>query len=387
MKYRLALLSAGHLVTDVNQGALPALLPFLISEYHLSYAAAGVIIFSTNIVSTIVQPLFGYLADRVSSPWLMPAGIVLAGVGMGATGVVSGYGWVLVCVMVSGIGVAAFHPQGALMVDRIPGERKASAMSLFGIGGTIGIAVGPVIITPALLVFGLRGTLVLVIPVSILAAVLVHERAGRDPGHPRTDRRPAVPPSVREDWSAFARLTGVVVARAVLSYGFYTYLPLYWINVLHQSKVAGALTLTLFALSGVAGNLLGGRLADRWGYTRVTIVGFCAQLPLVPLLLIVSTPAMALPLVVLIGGCIAVMYSPSIVLGQRYLPRHTGLSSGVTLGVAVSIGGVAIPILGRVADHSGLGMAFAVLGIVPAVAAGLAWSLPEPRLVLNGSRE
>jgi len=133
MKYRLALLSAGHLVTDVNQGALPALLPFLISEYHLSYAAAGVIIFSTNIVSTIVQPLFGYLADRVSSPWLMPAGIVLAGVGMGATGVVSGYGWVLVCVMVSGIGVAAFHPQGALMVDRIPGERKASAMSLFAL--------------------------------------------------------------------------------------------------------------------------------------------------------------------------------------------------------------------------------------------------------------
>ena len=93
MNHRLALLSAGHLVTDVNQGALPALLPFLISEYHLTYAAAGLIIFSANIFSTVVQPLFGYLADRMSSPWLMPAGIVLAGAGLAATGIVSGYGW------------------------------------------------------------------------------------------------------------------------------------------------------------------------------------------------------------------------------------------------------------------------------------------------------
>ncbi len=77
------LLSVGHLVTDINQGALPALLPFLISEYHLSYAAAGFLIFACNIASTVVQPLFGHLADRYASPWLLPAGIVCAGRGTG----------------------------------------------------------------------------------------------------------------------------------------------------------------------------------------------------------------------------------------------------------------------------------------------------------------
>jgi FSR family fosmidomycin resistance protein-like MFS transporter len=303
------------------------------------------------------------------------------GSGYGATGVVSGYGWVLVCVMLSGIGVAAFHPQGAVVVNRISGERKATAMSFFGVGGTVGYAVGPVIVTTALLSFGLKGTVVLAIPVSILAAVLLQELAFRDATHTPKDRQPTVTPDghARDDWSAFSRLTGVVVARAVLSYGVNTFIPLYWINVLHQSKAAGALTLTVFALSSIAGNLLGGRLADRLGHTRVTIAGFCAQIPLVPLLLVAPTPAAAMPVLVMLGVCIAVMYSPLIVLGQRYLPHRTGLSSGVTLGVAVSIGGVAIPILGRVADHSGLSMAFAVLGIVPVIAGGLALSLPQPK--------
>jgi len=380
MDYRLALLSAGHLVTDVNQGALPALLPFLIAEYRLSYAAAGVIIFSANIVATIVQPLFGYLADRISSPWLMPAGIVLAGLGMGATGVISSYGWLLVCVMLSGIGVAAFHPQGALVVHRISGENKATAMSFFGVGGTVGYAVGPIIVTTAVLSFGLKGTVVLAVPVGILAAVLLQELPFHDAIDTPKDRQP-IPPNEcgRDDWGAFSRLTGVVVARAVLSYGFNTFVPLYWINVLHQSQAAGALTLSVFALSSIAGNLLGGVLADRLGHTRVTIAGFCAQIPLIPLLLVAPTPATAMPVLVVLGVCIAVMYSPLVVLGQRYLPHRTGLSSGVTLGVAVTIGGAAIPILGWVADHSGLGMAFAVLGVVPVIAAGLALSLPQPR--------
>jgi len=380
MDYRLALLSVGHLVTDVNQGALPALLPFLISEYHLTYAAAGLIIFSANIVSTVVQPLFGYLADRISSPWLMPGGILLAGAGLATTGIVSGYGWVLVCVMLSGIGVAAFHPQGALMVNRISGERKATAMSLFGVGGTVGFAVGPVLVMAAVLSYGLKGTLVLVVPVILLASVLTYELTRREAGHAGTERQRVAAEIVQggDNWGAFALLTGVVIARAVLSYGFNTYIPLYWINVLHQSKAAAALTLSLFSVSSIAGNLLGGRLADRFGHIRVTIIGFCVLIPLVPLVLLVPTPSAVLSVLILLGIGLALMYSPLVVLGQRYLPHHAGLSSGVTLGVAVSIGGVAIPLLGRLADHSGLGMTFAVLGIIPVIAAALACSLPQP---------
>jgi len=378
----IALLCLGHLVTDINQGALPALLPFLIVEYGLSYTAAGFLVFASNIASTVVQPLFGHLADRRARPWLLPAGIALAGAGLAATGLVSGYGWVCLAVMVSGIGVAAFHPQGARLVNRVAGERKATAMSIFGVGGTLGFAVGPGLVTAALLAWGMKGTAILALPTGLLAAALAWHLAGMpiDQSGMAPSRSGGSPAAAHDAWGPFARLTAAVVARAVLFYGFNTFVPLYWIHVLGQSKAAGATALTVFALAGVSGNLLGGRLADRFGSTWIAAAGFCALLPLVPALTMASSAPVALAILVLIGCALSTTYSPLIILGQAYLPNHIGLSSGVTLGVAVSIGGVATPLLGRVADQYGLWATLAVLSFVPLVSAGLALTLPRPAL-------
>ena len=87
MQYRhIGVLSLGHLVTDINQGALPAMLPFFIVAYDLSYAAAAGIVFAANMTSSVVQPLFGHAADRFSKPWLLSAGLMLAGLGLALSG-------------------------------------------------------------------------------------------------------------------------------------------------------------------------------------------------------------------------------------------------------------------------------------------------------------
>ncbi len=374
------LLCLGHLVTDINQGALPALLPFLISQYHLSYTAAAFIIFSSNIASTVVQPLFGHLADRTSTPWLMSAGIVLAGIGLAVTGIVSEYIWVLVAVMVSGVGVAAFHPQGAQFVNRVAGEKKATAMSVFGVGGTLGFAIGPIIVTTAVLHWGLKGSAIVVIPAGLMAGILAwqlsYETGGR--GRPESRKILVSTEKSHDAWAPFARLTAAVIARAILFYGINTFVPLYWIQVLQLSKTSGAFALTAFASASVIGNLLGGRLADRFGHTRIAVGGFCALIPLIPALVEMNSEASAMAFLVLIGVALSTTYSPLIILGQRYLPNRIGLSSGVTLGIAVTIGGVATPLLGLVADHYGLWVTFALMSLVPILATGLALSLPRP---------
>jgi FSR family fosmidomycin resistance protein-like MFS transporter len=165
-----------------------------------------------------------------------------------------------------------------------------------------------------------------------------------------------------------------VVARATIFYGFNTFIPLYVLRVLHGSAALGATALTLFALAGVAGNLLGGKLADRVGHRRVALAGFVLLTPLIPLLLWVPNQAAALLALMATGACLASTYSPVIILGQQYLPNHIGLSSGVTLGIAVAIGGVTTPLLGRIGDMYGLWYALAVLVILPV----LALTLPPP---------
>jgi MFS transporter, FSR family, fosmidomycin resistance protein len=382
MKNRfVALLSLGHMVTDINQGAVPAMLPFLIAEHHLSYTAAAGIVFATSIASSVIQPLFGHLADRLSKPWLMILGLLLAGSGLALTGVLPSYQWIVLAAIVSGIGIAAYHPEGARQVNRVAGERKATAMSMFGVGGTIGFAIGPLITTAAILQWGLKGTLVLIVPVGLMAAILATQM-GDLSGHGRISRHGGTGSSegpLRDAWAPFARLGVTVIGRSMLFYGLNTFIPLYWIHVLQQSESAGGTALAVLATAGVIGNLLGGRMADRFGHPKVILAGFCVLIPLLPVLIWAKDPLLAMAALVPIGLALSATYSPMVVMGQKYLPNHIGLSSGVTLGIAVAIGGVAAPLLGRIADEHGLWSALAAMMLFPVVSAGLALTLPDPR--------
>ena len=377
------ILSTGHLVTDINQGALPAMLPFFIAAYDFSYAAVAGMVFAANMTSSIVQPLFGHAADRFSKPWLLSAGLMLAGMGLALTGLFQSYGWLLSLAVVSGIGIAAYHPEAARLVNYAAGARKGTAMSLFGVGGTIGFAIGPLLVTTAMLQLGLKGTLVLIVPVTIMATVMalqisMFERLAADRNGAQ---RLSVTEDRKDNWSAFARLTIIIIGRSVIFYGLNTFIPIYWINVINQTKATGAMALTVFAGAGIVGNLLGGTLADRIDPKKVVLIGFGGLMLLLPLLVFVSNATVATLLLIPIGVMLFGTYSPTIVMGQNYLPNRVGLSSGVTLGVAVAIGGGAAPIIGKIADLYGVWFSLSSVACLPIFFLAFVLSLPTSREV------
>ena len=379
MKYRhVGLLSLGHLATDINQGALPALLPFFIATYDLSYAAAAGIVFAANMASSIIQPLFGHFADRQSKPWLLSIGLMLAGAGLALTGLSESYRGIMLLAVVSGIGIAAYHPEAARLVNFAAGTRKGIAMSLFGVGGTIGFAVGPLIVTAALLHWGLQGTLVLIAPVTIMALVLTHQFSTFESLGARSNqkRRPLDTEDSKDNWGAFSRLTVTIIGRSIMFYGLNTFIPIYWINGLNQSKAAGAMALTIFAGSGIIGNLLGGGFADRIGQKKVMLIGYFGLTLFLPILIVVNDVNLATLLLVPIGLLLYGTYSPSIVMGQSYLPNRVGFSSGITLGVAVAIGGGAAPLIGKIGDLYGIWFALASIACLPLFFALIALTLP-----------
>jgi len=378
----LGLLSAGHFSVDLSQGAVPAMLPFFVAERHLSYAAAAGLVLAQTVSSSVLQPLFGQLTDRWPAPWLMPAGVALAGAGLGAAALLPTYGLIWLAIAISGIGVAAYHPEGARYARYASGSRRATGMSVFSVGGNAGFTAGPVLATPILLLLGLRGGWAIgALPVAIafaLAAGVGRIEAGRLAAlAPAAAERAAS--GAADQWGPFFRLTGVLLARSILFYGLNTFIPLYWIGVFHEpAGVAGAALATLLIV-GAVGTLVGGRLADRFSARRVVVVAVVATIPL--LVLLVAMPAPLPANAVLVPLALA-MYVPSsilVVMGQEYLPSRVGTASGVTLGLAVSVGGVLTPALGFVADHTDLRVALALLVLVPIAAAPLALSLPSRR--------
>jgi FSR family fosmidomycin resistance protein-like MFS transporter len=372
----LARLSCGHAAADLCQGAVPALIPFFVIQRGWSYAAAGLLVLAMTVGSSIVQPLFGAVADRLEIRWLMPGGVLLAGIGIALAGVVSSYALTVLVVAISGLGVAAFHPEGARYANHASGSRRGAGMSFFSVGGNVGFALGPIFVTPLVLVFGLSGTLALVVPPAIVSVILfrslprMHAMARTAVG--RAARSAEQP---EDDWNAFTRLGGVISLRSGVYFGLQSFVPLWFVHQLGSTEAAGNTALTAMLVAGAIGTLIGGRLVDRIGRRAVLLGSLAVQLPLL-LAFVVSGSLLAGVLLAGVGFVTIMSFSVTVVMGQEYLPRRLGLASGVTLGAAIGVGGIAAVLLGVLADAAGLTAVMWTIALLPIPSLLLALTLP-----------
>jgi FSR family fosmidomycin resistance protein-like MFS transporter len=371
----MALLSSGHFATDFSNGVLPALLPFLKDKFSLSYTAVGAVILASQASSSLIQPLFGLWSDRLGAMWLLPAGVAVAGTGIALAADAPSYWLVLVLVLLSGVGSAAYHPEGSKFAGFVSGRKRASGMAWFSIGGNLGFALGPVVTTAVVAAFDLRGGLILALPALAVSATLV---AGApylrgfvpDPG----TKRVAVGD---DDPFAMKLLLGVIALRSVAWFGLITFVPLREVSLGH-SKSHGNHLLALMLFAGGVGTLALGPLADRFGTRTILLASVLATGPLALVFVLVGgVPGIiALPL---IGVCVVGTFGVTMVMGQQYMPRHVGTASGLVIGLSVGLGGVAAVALGRLADMTSLRTALLVAAAAPIVASALAFMLPRER--------
>jgi FSR family fosmidomycin resistance protein-like MFS transporter len=372
----MTVLSLGHVFTDISQGSVPALLPFLIARDHISIAAASALVLAATISSSVIQPLFGHVSDRVSLPWLMPLGPGLGGLGIALVGFAPNYALTFAAVLLSGLGVAAFHPEGSRFANYVSGPQRARGMSLFSVGGNVGFALGPVLVTPLLLAFGLHGTVFVLIPTWLMAAVLLTQLP-----HLKTFRQDVVGGRIQggqepEAWRPFIVLAGVIAVRSFVYFGMVTFIPLYYEHDLHTGKALGSAALTAMLLGGAAGTLAGGPLADRFG-RRTVLVGSMIAIPPLLVAFLLSGPVLGIAFSALAGGATIATFAVTIVMGQEYLPGRLGVSAGVTIGLSIGLGGVGAPLLGLLADAHGLRSVFETIAVLPLPALLLSLALPR----------
>jgi MFS transporter, FSR family, fosmidomycin resistance protein len=369
---RMRVWASAHAVDDFYQGLVPAAVPYFVLERHVSYVGASGLALAATLGSALPQILVGVLADRRRLTWLAPLGMSLAGLGVGLAGLAPGYPLAFALILLSGIGVAMFHPPAGRDARRAAGG-SATAMSYFAAGGSIGFFAAPAIATPVLDGLGLGATALFIPPAVLMGFVLLrHQHRSHAAATTRLTAGGTDRPRL------FAALTCVEVIRSTISFGVNTFVSLYWIRHLGASSALGGLTLTLELGGGVLGTLAGGRIADRLGLVRTVQLGNSLLLPALVALLCCDSRYGALPLVFLAGLVINVPFAVLVKLGQDYLPSRPGTAAGVTLGLAVSAGGLFMPVLGLVADRHGPQGAFIVLAVIPVIAIAISALLREP---------
>jgi len=375
----LGMLALGHMVIDINQGSLPAILPFIKDALNLSYAATGVIVLTANVTSSLIQPLFGYFADQTARRWLLPLSVLLSAVGLAFTGLAPSYAAVLALVMITGFGVAAYHPEGYRTATAVAGERKATGVSIFSTGGNIGIALGPPLMTALLTAFGLHGSLGMLVPGFLAAALLTAVLPRLSAPPPAVAQARATAAGARTMVGAMSLLILVVAIRSWTQLGFTTFMPFYWKDVLHgDPRLVGTL-LAVFLGAGAIGTLAVGPLADRLGARRCVVGVFVLATPIALGFLLVPGGPLVFVMLALLGFVLVSTFTMSVVLGQAYLPRNPGLASGLIVGFAIGAGGVGATGLGWVADHWGLTTALAISASMPSAGFVAALFLPDPR--------
>ena len=369
-------LAAGHLGTDFANGALPALLPFLKDRFSLSYTLAALLMLASTAASSLVQPLFGLWSDRRGAIWLLPTGVAVAGVGIGVAAAMPSYWLVALLVVISGLGVAAFHPEGSKYAAYTSGEKRASGMSAFSIGGNIGFALGPIAATPLVIALGLGGGVLLAVPCLAIAGALLAltpflrtfepERGTRRQGEGE-DRR-----------GALVLLLGVIAFRSLAWFGLITFVPLWEVSLGH-STAHGNHLLSLMLLAGGIGTIAAGPLADRLGRRPVLIGSLALAAPLTFVFVAVGGVPGAFALCG-VGICIIGTFGVTMVMSQEYLPRHIGTASGLSIGLSIGLGGIAAVALGALADTVDLRASLYVCAAAPLAGLLLTLLLPPTRV-------
>jgi FSR family fosmidomycin resistance protein-like MFS transporter len=375
-------LSSGHLATDLAQGSLPALLPFLTDRFDLSYTMVGALVLAATISSSLIQPAFGVWSDARGALWLLPAGVVVAGIGIGFASIAPSYGLVMAGVLASGVGVAAYHPEASKFASYVSGTRRASGMSLFSVGGNMGFAIGPVLASFFVITLGLGldGGILIAVPGLVVGGALLLALPHLASFAPDDEVAQRHRSAAADNWRGTWLLLAIVGLRSLAHMGLFTFVPLYEISR-GNSTAYGTRLLALFLFAGALGTLIGGPLADRIGRRTVLLGSFVVATPLIATYVLVDGSVGVVALF-LAGMAVIGTFSVTLVMNQEYLPSRVGMASGLSIGLAIGLGGVAAVTLGAIADAVDLETAVMITALGPAICIVLTLLLPAPRVVL-----
>jgi FSR family fosmidomycin resistance protein-like MFS transporter len=361
----LLVLSFGHFATDMCQSALPAILPFLKAKLLLSYTMTGIIMLASNVTSSVIQPLFGYLSDQKEKPFLLPVGCLAAGLGLSLLTIPDSYEGVLFLVTLTGLGVASYHPEGFKTARSFTGARIAMGLAVFTVGGNLGLALGPLAVTSIITHFDLNYLpLMLLFPLIFIVILalnrrsLVHARIGSaSQGTSKSS------PS-RAEYISLAKVIAVVIMRSWTAFGLMAYIPMYYIDYEKADPLFAGMLVSVFLLGGAVGTLVGSPLADRWGYKPYLTFSLALTSALFPLVFLTHGFA-SFVAIGAVGMALISSFTVTIAMAQELLPNNLGIASGLMAGFAIGTGGIGVTILGVVADYFGVPVALKSITLLP----------------------
>lgn len=378
------LLSLFHLLVDIQQGALPALLPVLSEIMALSYAQVGLVMTVYSLTSSFSQPVFGMISDANRYHILIPLGVIVAASGLALFGHAPTYAIILVSAVMMGLGSAAYHPEATRTASDLAtsGGRQGAGIALWMFGGNLGVAIGPLYVSAMLVLFGMRGMATLLPVVLVVAIPSLFMFRRMEPGQWSVPSRGAAAEQAAgmpaTNWFGEILAISTVMLRTVIHNGILVYLPFYYLDYLGVAGFPTHILQSILLFGGVLGAFAGGVMADRIGVKPVMLAAAIVTMALLPAVLLVTGPIL-MALLFVLGGALSTSFAMAVILGQRYMPRRASLSAALVNGGGLGLGGALTGVLGVIADTWGIATTMYVILGIPLILVFMAILLPKTK--------
>ena len=369
-----------HCINDFGQGSLAALIPFFIANFGLNYYQSASIIFCNTVVASVAQPVLGYVADRWRVPWFIPVGFSITLVSISAIALATSYEMILALSLIAGLGAALFHPEAALLVNRMQSNELGNAMGRFAVGGSAGFAMGP-LLAGGVYVFGAHFlwvfTAIALLGVLLYLYAFTGEADTTNAGESKSST--TATNTGTNDWVSFGKLFFVIASRSILFSVLSIFIPILYITVINGEASASSLALTMYFAMGAVLTYMGGALSDKLGFLKTVRLGNLIFLPSVLVFIFVPNIWGFFGAMIPMAFGVFSQYGPITVLGQKYLAKNAGFASGITLGLGITLGGLVAPYVGHLADI--YDVQTALMTLIPVGLMGLLMSLwlKEPK--------
>jgi len=350
-------LSLGHFSIDLYAALLVPLYPIITAKLGINLASISAIIAFGHLVSSMMQPLFGFISDKLKHRVFMVWGLVFSACFIPLAVKAPNVALFLVCLLLGMIGNAFFHPQvSALVKDFNQNNPDLSRdMGIFLGLGTIGYAIGPYISTSVYNKFGENAFLYLSL-LGIITAIFIYFFVPKKPIKKQENKGnffKIMFEILKNKTCMF--LTFISTIKSAVSISFGTYIPFLLKNQGFSLEQIGIIV-TLFFISGGAATIYSSKIENKIGANGVVVLSFLTILPLVLgfLFSLNYNKYLACILFILTGFFILLSVGVILVQAQKAIPEHTGVVSGVMQGFSWGLGALFLAPLGLLGQNFGV---------------------------------
>ncbi len=378
-KKALGWLTLGHGLSDSYSSFINPILPFIVANIGASLALATCALSVSQLFSSMMQPVFGYIADKWQKRFFIFWGIILASVAFSLSGLVSNIWQLALCLVVGGLGVGFYHPQATGFVVKYSGENLAKNMSIFIAAGTIGYSLGPIISSSITQVLGVTKLPFAATWGVIFALCLFFFVPKVKPSHYEKNENSFVGTLKDIFKNKTVRILIMVSSlKSLVTSSFSILLPFYWKDLGYNAFQIGV-AVFVFLTVGALGTYLSSKYEKLIGYKNVFYTSLIVPfiLTVVFALLTKTAPVLSFGLFVLTGFITMLSVSINMVMAQKTMPQYKSMISGFIGGFSWGIVGVFLPLIGLVAQNIGIINTLLIISFIPVALSYFVRYLPD----------